>query len=97
MMIRVEVDRWVAEGMMAEATREIVHLREESSKFEGFVDGYLLQRVEDSHHCVAMSTWRTFEHWSAWEHSEARHDINAKIAPMLDEPESVQLLEPMKS
>lgn len=94
-MIQVEVDRWVAEGMLEEAIKCIEELRQQASKAKGFKGGHLMRRVGDSHHVESVAFWESIEDWHDWEHSETRHDINMKIAPMLDEPESVLLLEPL--
>ena len=94
-MVQVEVDRWVAEGMLEDAISYIEELRQQASKAKGFKGGQLMKRVEDSHHVESVAFWENIEDWRNWEHSEIRHKINIKIAPMLDEPESVLLLEPL--
>ncbi len=94
-MILVEVDRWVAEGMLQLAIPEIKRLRDEASKFEGFIDGYLLQRIDDPHHIESTSTWRSKGDWLKWRNSEIRHDITVRVAPMLDEPETLRVSTPI--
>ena len=46
-MIQVEVDRWVAEGMLDDAHRLIRELRMLATGFPGFLSGSLFQRIDD--------------------------------------------------
>ncbi|PLX43747.1 MAG: hypothetical protein C0609_07485 [Deltaproteobacteria bacterium] len=93
-MVQVEVDRWVAEGMLDEAHKLIRELRIIASGYPGFLSGSLFQRVEDHHHCSSVSRWQSKRDWDNWVASEARHTIASKISPMLDEPETVVIFEP---
>ena len=94
-MVQVEVDRRVSEGFLKEATRLIQQLRKEASRTAGFVDGYLLQRVDDSHRIESTATWSSLKGWQVWETSEVRHNIDMKIAPMLDEPAATRISIPL--
>ncbi len=90
-MIQVEVDRRIAEGVLPQAIELIQALRNEAAKHQGFIDGYLLQRMDDCHRIESTATWQSLRDWEAWEHCEIRHNINVKIAPMLEEPEVTRL------
>ncbi len=94
-MVQVEVDRRVSEGFLNEATKLIQLLRKEASKTAGFVDGYLLQRVDDSHRIESTATWSSLKGWQVWERSEVRHNIDMEIAPMLDEPADTRISIPL--
>ena len=48
-----------------------------------------MARIDDPHHCVSISHWRSIEDWREWEASEERRLLNACTAPLLDEPETV--------
>ncbi len=94
-MIQVEVDRWVAEGMIEEAHAVIRKIRTVASTRSGFLSGNLLQRVDDHHHCCSVAQWASMEDWKAWERSEERRTLNAKVAAMLTEPETTIIFEPI--
>ena len=88
-MIQVEVERWVAEGMLELFRKAVLELRGSAARQEGFWGGELLARIDDPHHCVSISHWRSIEDWREWEASEERRLLNARTAPLLDEPETV--------
>ncbi|MDF1555352.1 MAG: antibiotic biosynthesis monooxygenase [Deferrisomatales bacterium] len=88
-MIQVEVERWVGEGMLEEFHGALLELRGAAARREGFWGGELLARIDDPHHCSAFSTWRSLADWRDWEKSEDRRRVNVRIAPLLDEPETV--------
>jgi len=93
-MIQVEVDRWVTEGMLEGAHKLIRQMRVVASGFPGFLSGSLFQRVDDYHHCSSVSRWQSIKNWENWYASEERRAIASKIAPMLDEPETILIFEP---
>ena len=60
----------------------------------GFVE--LLARIDDPHHCSVISHWRSLADWRDWEKSEDRRLANVRIAPLLDEPETVIIRTPLQ-
>jgi heme-degrading monooxygenase HmoA len=94
-MIQVEVERWVAEGMLEEFRGALLELRGAAACREGFWGGEFLVRVDDPHHCAAISHWRSLEDWQGWEGSEDRRRLSARLAPLLDEPETVIVRRPL--
>ena len=80
---------------MEEAHAVIREMRTTASTHKGFLSGNLLQRVDDHHHCCSVAQWAEMEDWQVWEESEERHNLNAKVAGMLDEPETTIIFEPI--
>jgi len=95
MVIQVEVERWVEEGVMDEFRQALLDMRGGAARCEGFWGGELLVRVDDPHHCAAISHWRSIEDWREWEASEERRRLNARLAPLLAEPETVIVRRPL--
>jgi heme-degrading monooxygenase HmoA len=93
-MIQVEIDRWVAEGMLEEAKNLIKEMRTLASSYPGFLTGSIFRRLDDHHHCVSVGQWNDLEDWERWFNSEERRNLAAKISPMLDEPPTKLIFEP---
>ncbi len=94
-MVRVLIDRHVSEGMVEDYRRCLREMRLQAVHKEGYISGESLRDAADAHHFVVISTWRSRAAWDAWAGSEARRGVMLRIAPMLEEPERVTVLEPV--
>jgi heme-degrading monooxygenase HmoA len=93
-MIRVVIERWLAEGGEETIERIMRDLRREAIHSPGYVTGETLRDVADPHHFVILSTWRTREEWETWAVSSARQEIEDQIRLLLTEPERITVYEP---
>ena len=93
-MIRVLIERWLAEGS-DEGIRKIMRdLRREAIHTPGYVTGDTLRDAAEPRHFVIISTWRSREDWEAWAASGTRQKIEERIRAMLAEPEKITVCEP---
>ena len=94
-MIRVLIDRRVSESTelaYQQITRDVRHT---AMHMRGYISGETWRDSENPHHYVLISTWRTRGEWDAWARSPERQAAIAQIAPMLLQPETVTVLEPL--
>ena len=94
-MIRILIERRLvpdAEDRLREAMRE---LRQQAMDREGYISGETHRDAADPNRYIILSTWRSRDDWETWSRSKARRTIEARIAPMLAEPERVTVLEPV--
>jgi heme-degrading monooxygenase HmoA len=94
-MIRVVIERWLADEDDQTIQRTMRDLRREAIHQPGYVSGETLRDAADPRHLLAVSTWRTREEWEAWAASDARRRIEDQIAPLLSEPERVGIFAPV--
>ena len=94
-MIRVIIERWLAEGGETGLERTMRDLRREAIHMPGYVMGESLRDVADPQHFVILSTWRTREEWEAWAASGMRQEIEDQIRLLLTEPEKIIVCAPV--
>lgn len=94
-MIRVVIERWLAEGGDATIEKIMRDLRREAIHSPGYVTGETLRDIADPHHFVILCTWRTREEWETWAASEMRQEIEDQIRLLLSEPEKITVCEPV--
>lgn len=93
-MVRVLIERWLAEGevhLLHESMRE---LRREALNVPGYVSGETLCDVADPTHYVVIATWRSIKEWQDWKASEVRTKVEERIRPLLMADEKFTVLEP---
>lgn len=93
-MIRILIDRHLAEGSEERLREAMRDLRRQALHLPGYVSGETHRDLDDPNHFVVIATWRTREAWEAWSRSEARRASEDLIRPLLVEPEKVTVLEP---
>ncbi len=94
-MIRVILERRVAddmEGLLQEVLRDI---RQEAIHFPGYISGETWRDATNPHHHIVISTWHSKTDWDAWMASDGRARHHVKVDPLLDEPEKITVLEPL--
>ncbi len=94
-MVRVLIERRISEGMVESYNLALREMRLQAVQKEGYISGETLRNTRNAHHYVVISTWNSRHDWQAWADSEARRQVMAKIAPMLEESEKVTVLEPV--
>ena len=94
-MIRVIIERWLAEGGDATIEKIMRDLRRKAIHSPGYVTGETLRDIADPHHFVILCTWRTREEWETWAASEMRQEIEDQIRLLLSEPEKITVCEPV--
>jgi heme-degrading monooxygenase HmoA len=94
-MIRVLIERKVAESMESAFHKGLREARQSAVGFPGYISGETLRDVDNSSHHVIISTWRSVNDWNRWLASDERMQVEAAIGPCLDEPETHLVMEPM--
>jgi len=92
-MIRVIIERWLAEGGDETIKKIMRDLRREAIHRPGYVTGETLRDVADPHHFVILSSWRTRQEWETWTASGMRREIEDQIRLLLSEPEKITVCE----
>jgi heme-degrading monooxygenase HmoA len=93
-MIRVLIERWLAEGSDEAIRKTMRDLRREAIHTPGYVTGETLRDVAEPRHFVIISTWRSRKDWETWASSGIRRGIEERIRAMLAEPEKITICEP---
>ncbi len=94
-MIRVLIERRVAEGMVEVYQLAVREVRREATQQPGYISGETLRDAADPCRYVIISTWKDEADWERWAGSDARRRLLARIAPLLEEPERVSVLLPV--
>ena len=92
-MIRVVIERKLAQDREETIQRTMRDLRREAIHQPGYVSGETLRDTANPHHFVILSTWRTREDWETWANSVRRREIEDQIGQMLAEPERITVCE----
>jgi len=92
-MIRVVIERRLAESGEELIQHTMRDLRREAIHQPGYVSGETLRDTANPHHFVILSTWRTREDWETWANSVRRREIEDQIGQMLAEPERITVCE----
>jgi quinol monooxygenase YgiN len=93
-MIRVLIERRLSPGTAETFAALMREMRRDAVQARGYISGETLRDVDDPHHSVIVSTWRSQPDWDAWAVSPARQRARQRIAPLLAQPERVTVLEP---
>jgi len=94
-MIRILIERRLVPGAEDRLRRALRELRQEAMDRDGYISGETHRDVADPSHFLILSTWRSRDDWETWARSDARRAVEARIAPMLAEPERITVLEPV--
>ncbi len=89
-MIRVLIERRVAEGMVEVYQLAVREVRREATQQPGYISGETLRDAADPCRYVIISTWKVEADWERWAGADARR----RIAPLLKEPERVSVPRP---
>ncbi len=92
-MIRVLIERCLAEGQISDYYQAIRQLKQKASHMEGYISGEMLVDPEDSKRCLIISNWENLDSWKAWAKSEKRNTSKNKIRKMLVDDERISVYE----
>ncbi len=91
-MIRVIIEREIAEGLEPFYEAAIADLLEQMGNFPGYASGESLKDLRHPNRYVVVSRWQNEAAWERWLHSEARRDMSAELRPFLIADERITLL-----
>ena len=91
-MIRVIIEREIAEGLEQFYESAISDMQETMAAFPGYASGESLKDLRHPNRYVVITRWQNEESWNRWYHSERRRDKLAELRPFLLTDEKVTLL-----
>ena len=94
-MIRVLIDRVFAQGMEEELRSIELEARQQAVQIPGYISGESLRDTSNPQHNLVISTWRSREDWERWMASDRRNTVTARITPLLEQPETITVFEPL--
>ena len=94
-MIRILVERHLKEDKRKDLLPLLMELRAAALHHPGYVTGETLANTADPSIISVLSTWRSLDDWQAWEKTEGRRKVYAKIEPLLVEKPKISIYEVM--
>lgn len=91
-MIKVLIDRQIAEDMESTYEEAIKQTLSAIVSAPGYVSGASYKDCSDSNHRIIITNWRTLEDWQRWNHSPERKEVIASIKPILMREERFTIL-----
>lgn len=91
-MIKVIIERQVAEGLESHYEKAVSELLNVMTSAQGYISGESLIDAKLSNHYVVISKWTTESAWSQWFHSDERKRLMTVLAPFLQTDEKCTLL-----
>ena len=91
-MIRVIIERQIAEGLEEYYQTAIANLLEVMTAAPGYLSGESLVEIRRPNHYVVLTRWTNEEAWDRWFHSEQRQELLNAIRPFLLQDEKFTLL-----
>lgn len=92
-MIRVIIDRYIAETLEKNYETAALEVLSASVRAPGFISGESLADLENPRHRVILCKWRSKLDWDKWHSSLERKEAMSKLSLMLEREESVRLLD----
>ncbi len=91
-VIRVIIEREIAEGLEQFYESAIANLNETMAEFPGYASGESLKNLRHPNRYVVITRWQNEESWNRWYHSETRREKLAELRPFLLTDEKITLL-----
>ena len=91
-MIRVIIEREIAEGLEEFYQTAIANLLEVMTAAPGYLSGESLVEIHRPNHYVVLTRWTNEEAWDRWFHSQQRQELLNAIRPFLQQDEKFTLL-----
>jgi len=95
-MIRVIIERQIAEGLERFYESEIARLLEVVRDAPGYLSGESLVDIQHPNHYVVLTRWTSEDTWNRWFHSAERQELLNAIRPFLLDDEKFTLLRQLK-
>ena len=92
-MIRVLIERIIAQGHESYYDATIKRVVSKVIKAPGCIAGESLKDSKNSHRRIVMSKWESIEDWENWYRSAERKQVVAEISPLLEGGEKITMLE----
>lgn len=96
-MIRVIIEREVAEGIEKFYEKAIADLLNVMISAPGYVSGESLIDIHRPNHYLVITRWRNEEAWTRWYRSAKRQNLLLSLAPFLLKDEKLTLLRQLSS
>ncbi|AEY00134.1 antibiotic biosynthesis monooxygenase [Oceanimonas sp. GK1] len=91
-MIKVIIERRVAEGLETVYQDTIRNLMLQITERPGFLKGDAYRDVHHPNHFYVISNWQSIESWEHWQHSPERQRMLSELAPLLEQDEKCTVL-----
>jgi heme-degrading monooxygenase HmoA len=85
MATKVFITRKVTRGRQRDLLPLLLELRTKAMGQSGYISGETLKGISHPEEFLVISTWNSFEDWSAWEDNPERREIQEKIDALLEE------------
>jgi len=92
-MIRVIIEREIAEGLEQFYQSAIVDLLGVMASAPGYLSGESLVEIHRPNRYVVITRWSSEEAWQSWFYSSERQELLSAIRPFLQQDEKITLLE----
>jgi heme-degrading monooxygenase HmoA len=91
-MIKVIIERVVAEGLEIPYERAVEELLTAMTRAKGYISGESLVDVRQPNHYIVVARWSDQASWDRWFYSEDRKEVLTAIAPFLQTDEKFTVL-----
>ncbi len=92
-MIKVIIERVVAEGLEVPYEKAVADLLTVMTRARGYISGESLIDVRHTNHYVVVARWSNVGSWDSWFQSEDRKKVVEAIAPFLQIEEKFTVLQ----
>lgn len=90
-MIKVFIEREVAEELAEQYNQLARQNLQYSMASPGFISGEVLHDISAPQKRLIVATYRSFQDWNKWYHSDERRAIMEQIGPMLEHEEKISI------
>jgi len=95
-MIRVIIEREIAEGLEQFYENAIADLLDVMANAPGYLAGESLVEIHRPNRYVVITRWTSEDAWARWFHSSDRQQLASAIRPFLQNEEKFTLLRQLK-
>ncbi len=92
-MIRVIIEREVAEGLEKYYEKAVADLLDVITEAPGYLSGESLAEIHRPNHYVVITRWSNEDAWNRWFHSAERQQVLSAIRPFLQNDEKFTVLQ----
>jgi heme-degrading monooxygenase HmoA len=83
MAVKIIIRRKVRKGKERQLLPLLLDIRSKAITQSGYISGETLINVNDPEEFVVIGTWKSVDHWKAWEASKERGEIQRRIDELL--------------
>ena len=95
-MIRVIIEREIAEGLERFYEQAVENLLGEMARCPGYVSGESLVDIQRPNRYIVVTRWSNVESWERWLRSPQRQEMLAEIRPFLISDEKYVMLRQLR-